>query len=114
MMPMVGLSCSAALPLNSGLSRSAQLVILRPVRSGRMPSVSPLVTVGIAVTHSVGVGLTFCPSAPVAYMIMVGVMPCCGTLRPSGYSPLVNSGIVSFQYLNLASGSACRTFRPIR
>jgi hypothetical protein len=34
MMPMVGLSWIAVRPLKSGLSTSAQLVTLRPVRSG--------------------------------------------------------------------------------
>src|SRR3954469_7877204 len=60
--PTVGWSCSAALPLNSGLSRSAQLLIGRPVRSGRIPSVSALVMVGIPVSHSVGLVANFCPS----------------------------------------------------
>ena len=42
MMPMVGMFWIAALPLKSGESRSAQLVMSRPTRSGRMPSVSAL------------------------------------------------------------------------
>src|ERR1700730_5904811 len=54
MTPTVGWSCSAALPLNSGLSRSAQLLTGRPTKSGRMPSVSALVMVGVPVNHSVG------------------------------------------------------------
>src|SRR4051812_16831119 len=41
-------------------------------------------------------------------------MPCAGILRPSGYSPLVNSGMVWSQYLNFDSGIACRMFRPIK
>src|ERR1700722_2252270 len=53
MTPIAGLSWIAALPLKSELRMSAQLSTLRPTRSGRMPSVSPLVTVGMAVTHSV-------------------------------------------------------------
>ena len=52
--PTVGWSCNAALPLKSGLIRSAQLVTGRPTRSGRMPSVSALVTVGTPVSQSVG------------------------------------------------------------
>src|SRR4051794_34786598 len=76
MMPIVGLSCSADLPLNSELSRSAQEFTGRPTRSGRMPSVSPLVTVGMAVTYSVGEpSVTFWPVASVAYRIIIGVMP---------------------------------------
>src|SRR5258707_13777815 len=54
MMPMVGLSCRAALPLNSLESRSPQLVIGRPTRTGRMPSESPLETGGTPVSHPVG------------------------------------------------------------
>src|SRR5260221_12661649 len=54
MTPTVGWSCNSALPLNSGLIRSAQLLIARPTRSGRMPSVSALVIVGMPVSHSVG------------------------------------------------------------
>src|SRR6201990_3103193 len=49
--PTVGWSCSAALPLKSGLIRSAQLVIGRLTRSGRTPSVSALVTVRTAVSQ---------------------------------------------------------------
>src|SRR5260221_13554997 len=66
MMPTVGLSWSAGLPLNSGLIRSFQLVIGRPVRSGRTPSVSALVTDGMPVSHSVGLVANFWPSGPVA------------------------------------------------
>ena len=62
MTPTVGWSCSAALPLNSGLTRSAQLVIGRPTRSGRMPSVSALVTVGTPVSQSLGSAANFWPS----------------------------------------------------
>src|SRR5258708_10516355 len=54
MMPMVGLSCSAALPLKSLDNRSPQLVIGPPPSSPRMPSESALVSVGTPVTHSVG------------------------------------------------------------
>ena len=42
MMPIEGMLRIAALPLNSGLSSSAQLLIGRLIRSGRMPSVSAL------------------------------------------------------------------------
>ena len=42
MMPLVGMFWIAVLPLKSGEMRSAQLVISRPTRSGRMPSVSAL------------------------------------------------------------------------
>ena len=35
-------------------------------------------------------------------------------LRPSGYSPLVNSGMVLSQSLALATGMVCRMSRPIR
>ena len=42
MMPMDGMFKIDALPLNSGLSNSAQLLMGRLIRSGRMPSVSAL------------------------------------------------------------------------
>ena len=42
MMPLVGMFWIAVLPLKSGEIRSAQVVISRPTRSGRMPSVSAL------------------------------------------------------------------------
>src|ERR1700757_3546307 len=65
--PTVGWSCSAALPLNSGLTRSAQLEIGRPTRSGRMPSVSALVTVGTAFSQSVGPAANVLRAGPAAY-----------------------------------------------
>ncbi len=65
--PIVGLSCSAALPLNAGSMRSAQLSIGRPTRSGRMPSVSALVVVGTPVRNAVGASASLSPSASVAY-----------------------------------------------
>ncbi len=64
--PMVGCSCSAARPLKSGDSRSAQLVTGRPVRSGRMPSVSPLVIIGSTISHSLGPSWKLCPPASLA------------------------------------------------
>jgi hypothetical protein len=42
MIPIDEISRIEALPLNSGFSNSAQLSIGRPIRSGRMPSVSAL------------------------------------------------------------------------
>src|SRR6266849_4671098 len=66
MTPTVGWSCNAALPLNSGLIRSAQLLIGRPTISGRMPSVSALVMLGMPVSQSVGLLENFWPSGPVA------------------------------------------------
>src|ERR1700722_10386822 len=42
MMPIEGMSRIAALPLKSGFSSSAQELIGRPIRSGRMPNVSAL------------------------------------------------------------------------
>ena len=42
MMPIEGMLRIEALPLNSGLSSSAQMLIGRLIRSGRMPSVSAL------------------------------------------------------------------------
>ncbi len=54
MMPIDGIFKMAALPLNSGFSSSFQLSIGRLIKSGRMPSVSALYTVGIRVIHCVG------------------------------------------------------------
>src|ERR1700761_6105481 len=65
MMPIEGMLRIAALPLNSGLSSSAQEPIGRLMMSGRMPSVSALYTVGISVMNSVGLAekvLEFAPS----------------------------------------------------
>src|SRR4051794_9938707 len=64
MTPTVGWSCRAALPLNSVPSRSAQLLTGLPTRSGRMPSVSALVMVGIPVSHSVRAGGEFLAIGP--------------------------------------------------
>ena len=113
MTPIAAWSCSAALPLKSGLIRSAQLVTGRPTRSGLMPSVSPLVMVGVPVSQSVGVLENFCPVWS-QYSTVQGAVPCVAALRPSGYSPLVNSGIVLSQYLNLAMGIGCSVLRPTR
>ena len=55
MIPIDGMFKIEALPLNSGFSSSAQVLIGRPIRSGLMPNVSALYTVGMSVTHSVGV-----------------------------------------------------------
>src|SRR5258708_32339344 len=52
MMPIVGLSCNAALPLKSPWSRSPQLVIGRPARSGRTPEGSALQTGAPPVPHA--------------------------------------------------------------
>src|SRR5262245_33623893 len=54
MMPMDGMLRMEALPLNSGLSSSAQVLMGRLMRSGRMPSVSALYVVGMRVIHWVG------------------------------------------------------------
>src|SRR5476649_932902 len=51
MMPIDGMFRIEALPLNSGFNNSAQEVIGRLMRSGRMPRVSALYVVGINVTH---------------------------------------------------------------
>src|ERR1700720_4509207 len=53
MMPLVGIFWIAVLPLKSGVIRSAQVVMLRPTRSGRIPSVSALKTPGKKFTQSV-------------------------------------------------------------
>ena len=55
MIPIDGMFKIEALPLNSGFSSSAQVLIGRPIRSGLIPNVSALYTVGMSVTHSVGV-----------------------------------------------------------
>ena len=53
-MPIDGMFRIDALPLNSGFRSSAQVLIGRLIRSGRMPSVSALNTVGISVAQRVG------------------------------------------------------------
>src|SRR6218665_785177 len=59
MMPIEGMFSSAVRPLNSGLSSSAQESIGRPIRSGRMPSVWALYTVGISDMYCVGAAAKF-------------------------------------------------------
>src|SRR6202795_546223 len=54
MMPIDGMFRIEALPLNSGFSSSDHELIGRLIRSGRMPSVSALYTVGMSVIHWVG------------------------------------------------------------
>src|SRR5215470_14637602 len=54
MIPIEGMLRMDDLPLNSGLSSSAQELIGRLMRSGRMPRVSALYTVGMSVIHWVG------------------------------------------------------------
>src|SRR3984885_1993944 len=63
-MPIEGMLRIAALPLNSGFKSSAQELMGRLMRSGRMPRVSALYTVGMRVTHSVGVGENFVEWGP--------------------------------------------------
>src|ERR1700761_8095462 len=74
MMPIAGMFNSAALPLNCGLSSSAQLSIGRLMRSGRMPSVSALYVVGISVIHSVGVAENSVERGPVRNMTFFGAV----------------------------------------
>ena len=52
--PVVRAALTEAATKHPGASRSPQLVIGRPVKSGRMPSVSPLQMVGTALRNSVG------------------------------------------------------------
>src|SRR5438270_1613409 len=72
MMPIEGMLRIAALPLNSGFRSSAHELIGRLMRSGRMPSVSALYTVGIRVTHSVGVFENFVECGPSTNMTFLG------------------------------------------
>ena len=65
------------------------------------------------VTHSVGVpSVTFAPSASVAYRMFNGMVPCREALRPSGYSPLVNSGIVLSQSVDLGDRDGLQDVPP--
>ncbi|MNL62440.1 hypothetical protein D3C87_1864630 [compost metagenome] len=52
------------MPLNSGLSSSAQELMGRLIRSGRMPSVSALYTVGISDMNCVGAVANFLDFSP--------------------------------------------------
>ena len=52
--PIDGMFKIDAFPLNSGFKSSAQVLIGLPIRSGLMPKVSALKTVGISVAHRVG------------------------------------------------------------
>ena len=53
-MPIEGIFKIHALPLNSGFKSSAQVFIGRLIRSGLIPRVSALYTVGISVTYLLG------------------------------------------------------------
>src|SRR5882672_1734887 len=64
MMPIDGMLRIEALPLNSALSSSDHEPIGRLIRSGRMPRVSALYTVGMSVIHCVGVAENFVELLP--------------------------------------------------
>jgi len=64
MIPIDGMFRIADLPLNSELSSSAHEPMGRLIRSGRMPSVSALYTVGMSVIHWVGVAENFVEFLP--------------------------------------------------
>ena len=53
-MPIEGIFKIQALPLNSGFKSSAQVFMGRLIRSGLIPRVSALYTVGINVTYLLG------------------------------------------------------------
>ena len=64
MMPMEGIFKMAALPLNSGFSSSAQELMGRLIRSGRIPRVSALYTVGMSDMYWVGLVENFLLFSP--------------------------------------------------
>src|SRR5471030_3128028 len=74
-MPIEGMFRIEALPLNSGFNNSAQEVIGRLMRSGRMPRVSALYVVGINVTHCVGVAENLVEPSPSTNMTFFGAVP---------------------------------------
>src|SRR5271166_3099615 len=94
MMPIEGMLRMAALPLNSGLSNSAHELIGRLIRSGRMPSVSALYTVGIRVTHSVGVAENLVECSPSRNITFLGAVPWSPITLPFGNWPLVKTGVM--------------------
>src|SRR6202012_3956105 len=106
MMPIEGMLRIEALPLNSGLSSSAQDEIGRLIRSGRMPSVSALYVVGISVMNSVGLGANFLELAPSRYSTFQGAVPWPPIFLPFGNSPLVNTGVMLSNSLIFLASSA--------
>ena len=99
MIPIDGTSRMAERPLNSGFRSSCQCSIGRFTRSGRIPSVSALYTVGIAVAHRVWSLANFFDSGLSTYWTLKGSTPCRETFRPSGYSPFVKIGTTLSHHL---------------
>src|SRR5215471_8068307 len=99
--PTIAREQSDDLPLYFGSSKSPQLVTLSapPTRSGRMPSVSALNSVGSITSQSVGWPANFLPSGPVQNPALIGDMPMLGIGRPSGNLPSVNIDKVLSQSL---------------
>src|SRR5208282_1991026 len=112
MMPIEGTATIAVLPLNSGFKSSLQCSIGRLMRSGRMPSVSALYTVGMALSSSVGPLANVFESLDSRYCTLYGKVPWAETLRPSGYSPLVKIGTVLSHHLYFFAGIGCKMLRP--
>src|SRR6218665_307523 len=98
MMRMEGMFSSAVRPLNSGLSSSAQESIGRPIRSGRMPSVSALYTVGISDMYCVGAAANFLYFSPSREITFLGAVPCSPTALPATM-PVVNSVVILSAFL---------------
>src|SRR5882724_3975840 len=98
MMPMDGMLRIAALPLNSGFSNSFQLSIGRLIRSGRMPSVSALYTVGIRVMYCVGAAENVFDAGCSRYITFFGAVPWSPTFLPAT-SPLVNNVVILSAFL---------------
>ena len=74
-MPIDGMFNIEAFPLNSGFNSSAHELIGLLIKSGRMPKVSALYTVGISVTYCVGSDANSFDLAPLRYITFFGAVP---------------------------------------
>ena len=108
MIPIEGMLTSAVLPLNSGLNSSTQLLISRPTRSGRMPRVSALEIVGMAVARPVGAAANSVDSTLSVYSTFTGRVPWRAMSEPSKLLPSRISGVMSPHILIFVMSTGCR------
>ena len=73
--PIDGILRIQALPLNSGFNSSAQVFIGLLIRSGLIPRVSALYTVGIKVAYLVGSLENSVEFGPLRYKTFFGAVP---------------------------------------
>ena len=75
MIPIEGIFRIEAFPLNSGFNNSAQVEIGLLIKSGLIPNVSALYTVGIKVTYLEGSEVNSLDLGPFRYKTFLGAVP---------------------------------------